>query len=483
MINFQKIKKGFEDIKLKNDSKERIKSELYSFMQKNPVMGSLNTRHIKWNEKRSLNIRRILLNPMPIVLIIALLLGGGTTFAAEQSLPGDVLYPVKVSVNEGVRGWFAVSDGAEARLNARLAERRLEEAEELASDDRLDDSTRSEVESRFRMHAEKIKEAVNNLDDDPDKRSEVFGISSDFEASLRAHEGIIFTLSNQKKGIGNDLTSILAAIRSETGAIQIINEDMEDRVVSIGSIVSDEKMKDVAERKMKEAREKIAEVKKYIERKYGANDTVEREDVENKLKIAEDLFGDGVSYFDSGEYNMALVAFQKASNTAHRILIILMGEKKYQISVNSIGAVSSIGPAPIVVNTGTESSMRLEAEKKYKESVDKLAETKKFYESRMSITTAETEKRFYEKYNLAEEYIVKGKRYIEAKAYERAIKVFSEAIVLLDEAYRIASGEKVYETDPVNLQGIVPVGSGPSGEENSETGSNSGGFGEGKQGN
>ena len=67
---------------------------------------------------------------MPIFLIVTLLVsaGGGVSIAAEGALPGDGLYPVKISINEKVVAAFSVSVDAAANWEARLAERRLEEA-------------------------------------------------------------------------------------------------------------------------------------------------------------------------------------------------------------------------------------------------------------------------------------------------------------------------------------------------------------------
>ena len=51
------------------------------------------------------------MHPMPIALFVLVLVGagGGVSLAAEGSLPGDVLYPVKVSVNEEVRSALTFS--------------------------------------------------------------------------------------------------------------------------------------------------------------------------------------------------------------------------------------------------------------------------------------------------------------------------------------------------------------------------------------
>ena len=68
-----------------------------------------------------------------VALLIALALGAGVSFSANDALPGDGLYAVKVGVNERLREAFAADDAARARVHAELAGRRLDESETVAA--------------------------------------------------------------------------------------------------------------------------------------------------------------------------------------------------------------------------------------------------------------------------------------------------------------------------------------------------------------
>ena len=68
---------------------------------------------------------------LPASLALVLLVGVGTAFAAEGALPGDFLYPIKISVNEKVLTAVALLPKAKASAETRILERRLEEAAEL----------------------------------------------------------------------------------------------------------------------------------------------------------------------------------------------------------------------------------------------------------------------------------------------------------------------------------------------------------------
>lgn len=119
------------------------------------------------------------------LVIAALTLGGGgTVLAAQHSIPGDTLYPVKISVNESVRAAFAVGANAEARLAADLLAERVEEAQALAGEGRLD----AEAEARVIAQSQATSRALAQAD---------AGVQADIRAGLRTE---------------------LAAFRSETAA-------------------------------------------------------------------------------------------------------------------------------------------------------------------------------------------------------------------------------------------------------------------------
>jgi cytochrome b involved in lipid metabolism len=101
---------------------------------------------------------------MPIALLIAMLLSGSVSYAAEGSLPGDTLYPIKIHVNENVKGALALSAEAKAEHEASLAEERLTEAEELARTERLSTSTREDLKDAFLEHRSHSRAHLDELD-------------------------------------------------------------------------------------------------------------------------------------------------------------------------------------------------------------------------------------------------------------------------------------------------------------------------------
>jgi hypothetical protein len=69
------------------------------------------------------------------VVLALVIMGGGTVAASTNSLPGDLLYPVKTTT-ERVQVFFTFGKEAKANLYIRFAERRIAEIEALADGER-----------------------------------------------------------------------------------------------------------------------------------------------------------------------------------------------------------------------------------------------------------------------------------------------------------------------------------------------------------
>lgn len=178
--------------KLSSEARLDIRTRLQSHMALHPVsvrVADVERHHVVTAKNRRIT-RKTFKKPMIIGLIVALVLGGGTAFAAEATVPGDVLYPVKIHVNEEVRSAFAVSDEAEARLQAEFAAERLKEAEELAGRHKLDAEARADLETRFTGHANDADTHMEKMKQKHDEENAGV-IEADLDATLRAHTKLL----------------------------------------------------------------------------------------------------------------------------------------------------------------------------------------------------------------------------------------------------------------------------------------------------
>lgn len=129
-------------------------------------------------------------------LLAVFLVATTTAYAAQGALPGDPLYPVKVSVTEPVIGALQVSPRAKAGYETALVEKRVTEAETLAAEGRLTPGSVAQIENNLDVHAAAALQAADQSDDG----SGVVAVSTEIGASLAAHETILARVASTTNG-------------------------------------------------------------------------------------------------------------------------------------------------------------------------------------------------------------------------------------------------------------------------------------------
>ena len=187
---FSQLKKEAQSIRLSGVERETMRHALEAaFATHAPVKSP-----IRLTPSPFIFLMPRLVSSFAFVLILAVV-GGSTAYAAEGTVPGDLLYPVKVSVNERVIAALAVSPETKATVHARLVERRMEEAETLAARGALTTEVKEELETNLEGHAQVIEDSVALVEEeDPVAAAD---ISARFESSLSAHSALIARLGDR----------------------------------------------------------------------------------------------------------------------------------------------------------------------------------------------------------------------------------------------------------------------------------------------
>jgi len=261
--------------------------------------------------------------------LLAVLLVGGISAAAEKSLPGEPLYQVKTSVNENVLGLFAFTPQSKAQLHTELAVRRLEEVEKLAIAGKLDATTTAAAEIKIDTNLAVIKDSVKQLESDNNSAAAA-DTSSKAESTLKVHEAILDTLA-----VGNrSVQDVATKVGIQATALSLDRAGIDSRSASTTLSI------DVLLTQKKVAEDTIALVQANITASTTApavvitttdivpeerNDTVALVNIatstsainaEAKLKEASDVLTEGSAKLDAKNYGEAFVLFKKAETTA-----------------------------------------------------------------------------------------------------------------------------------------------------------------------
>ncbi len=91
-----------------------------------------------------------------VAVIVISMLAGGTVYAAQGSLPGDLVYPVKTT-SEDVRLFFTGDISDKAELNLEFARTRLEEMSKLAN------TSEGKIEITVQGYQSKLEAAIRQI--------------------------------------------------------------------------------------------------------------------------------------------------------------------------------------------------------------------------------------------------------------------------------------------------------------------------------
>lgn len=138
-------------IKLSVSSRTKMESELMDYAKFHSVRVGEVSRSS--TVPSSTTLFRYKFTTMPIAILIAIFISAGTSFAAQGSTPGDMLYPIKTNINENIASSLVIGADAQARFEAKVLEERLEEAEELNAEGRLTGDLAVSVSERIATQA------------------------------------------------------------------------------------------------------------------------------------------------------------------------------------------------------------------------------------------------------------------------------------------------------------------------------------------
>lgn len=194
---FKKSIRGIKQIGLSSAERDRLWGKIWTrisygvlpeakLKEAGPREGIFHVAHLF----RQFTILKPGLAYVGAVFLLVVVLGGGISLAAERTVPGDILYAVKVRLNEPVRGAFTFGALKEARWEAVKMERRLKEAEILGARGSLSGQARADIESRLISHQNEFdflieKEEAASLSE------ETLNARLDLEARLNAHARVL----------------------------------------------------------------------------------------------------------------------------------------------------------------------------------------------------------------------------------------------------------------------------------------------------
>lgn len=256
---------------------------------------------------------------MATAILVLVALFGSASVVAQNSLPGHLLYPMKVGVNEEVLAALNVSDKAKAAWDAHRAEERLEEAEEVSAKEEVSADIRADLESRFKLFADRADARIKALAD-VDARAAA-DIASNFEVALNAHAKVLASLTaNTNDHLQAELTSLRGKAATEAQEAANIRASAEAKVRAKGN---GPEVKTAAEGKLGAAENVIAAARRFVTAKSDVMTADEKARANAQLSLADSLLVQGRAKLDAGAYAEAFNLGNAAIRAAQSVHVVL----------------------------------------------------------------------------------------------------------------------------------------------------------------
>ncbi len=243
MTSLEKTFKKLQSIHLSSEARTHMRAELSAYVD----LHSISPSAVKASSSLLVSFFSHRAWTVLAAFVLVVVAAGGTAFASTDALPGDPLYPVKINIADPIQTALIPSTKGKAAWHAVLAERRLEEATDLAAKDALSPGVQSELAINFDREVEASVKGADHLQRTGDASGSL-DVRSDLEARITAHESILGAIVNHLSEEGtttpsNDTSehearSFLAFVHDRQDSVENARLALQDRLAPPTATVS-----------------------------------------------------------------------------------------------------------------------------------------------------------------------------------------------------------------------------------------------------
>lgn len=325
-----------KEISLTPEEKRQGAIDFHNFMKENPNGETSILSPYVISAFRFVKQRQVVM----VALVLFLILGGagGTVLAAKSSLPGDLLYTIKINVNEKLEMALAVDTESQARVAVKHAIERIEEVEKLAMEDKIDESNQESIKESLALQSKKASENILKLKVEGNIDAAI-GISSDFENSLSNHKKNLEDIAQSKKAGGKTLlTKTRESIHDNLLASAKVRLVLESNLSSSSQILISKK---AATNELNSSQKKLKNIEVLVKKSYDID-----EETKNDLRVILNTVTESEEKINVGAYGNAVVLLQDVKLNTNRL------EEKFK-KTNTYTAKTKPSEATAVMNTFT----------------------------------------------------------------------------------------------------------------------------------
>ncbi|MFH0873853.1 MAG: hypothetical protein V1846_03390 [Candidatus Komeilibacteria bacterium] len=301
------------------------KEQLLSYIQQHPLTGQAiigSPRITTWSWPR---LRWAYFSSGILILLVAV--SASVSYAAENSLPGDILYPIKISVNEEIRSGLAITPEAKTRWTAEQITRRLDEAVTLASQQKLSPEIENNLSNQVTTNTAKLNQQLKDLEKSG-KLLTADDVSSRAQADLDSRKQLFHDL--QKKG---SQPSILTnTLNEQATSSAVLRQQMENHLASSTAETIKERQ---FEQKLGQVKKGLQKAKDILNKSANKLSLDNQKNISTLLKQSEQSYREGQEAGKSDKFTTGYLRLQEAQRLSDQAIVSAKDRRRFVAEKNN----------------------------------------------------------------------------------------------------------------------------------------------------
>jgi len=301
------FRKQSESIRMRDIERTHLRDRVVSYMEYHPLPKEV--VYAKENITEGIisePFKVFKFNPLyvrSIIRMCALFIVVSVPALAENAVPGDILYPVKVEFNEELRSSLAFSPYQKVVWETQRMERRIAEARLLASEGKLTIETQDEVAKAVKQHSDAAQREIAQLRESDSDKAAIAEIT--FASALAVQSEVLDkhvagevtqtgvhdgrSVATLAQAVAQARTSAEALQNNSSlsyekllGRIEIESTHAYELFVSVQKTASDEEVRNI-ERRLSDIKRKIAKAQEVKEGKQKQTSMISLRDTQDEV--------------------------------------------------------------------------------------------------------------------------------------------------------------------------------------------------------
>lgn len=220
-------------VKLETNERVSARETLLMFMKENPLKQEKNlpiyqpilisnTKSPYVPEVWSIKYRSLIMNFAIVVIVFGL----GTGAFAERAVPGNLLYGIKLGINENIKGAFSFTANQKINHNLNAIERRLEEGESLVASGTYEPTNGDSLNQSISKNIANLSSYIGDFEKNGDS-GRALRVLAQTEVLLKGHVAYLESVSSS-----SDVSTLQTAVDSQKNNISESKLALEQRILA-----------------------------------------------------------------------------------------------------------------------------------------------------------------------------------------------------------------------------------------------------------